>query len=266
MTEDPRARLRSLEEDYSEQPPLVQKSDLEEINALRQDLGLPLVDSQLNPLNGGDTTPAAADLEGTPSTESAPPAKTTELQEDHSEARAIYTLYLQKEQELAPHREYADKVCKATSGRGQTPVEPLATMGPDGGPLLCDYCGRPIILEGGKFHNVPADQAWEKNPQKGWKSWIYGGLVVELQTNGTLRIYHGYPLRDPSHCCNRAAEEFRKQRAEFDSSKRSKVWRKVLAFLEQEFPNLPPDEKTRLVNDVLEATCGFDPGLGVNHP
>ena len=257
MTDDLRQRLRALEEDYPEQPPLVQKSDLEEINDLRDRLGMPRVDDKLQSL---ELSPVAA-AEANPA--AAPPPQ-EEI--DHSEAQAMYELYLRKEEELAPHREYAAEVCRATAGRGQTPVEPLATMGVDGGPLLCDYCGRAIILEGGKFHQVPADKAWKQNPQSGWKSWILGGLVVELQTNGTLRIYHGYPGRHPNHCCNRASDEIAKERAKFDSSKRSKVWRKVLAFLESKFPNLPPDEKTRLLNAILETTCNYDPGLGVNHP
>lgn len=259
MTDDLLRRLRALEEDYPDQPPLVQKTDLEEINELRQQLGMSLVDVKLAPLD------SLAPPEP-PTARRQPPVASPEPAPDHREARALYQQYLQREQELGPHREYAGKVCRATAGRGRTPVEPLATMGVDGGPLLCDYCGRPIILEGGKFHNVPADQAWRRNPKKGWKSWILGGLVVELQTNGTLRIYHGYPERDPTHCCNRAAAELAEQRAAFDSSKRSRVWRKLLAFLEAEFPNLPPDEKTRLLNDVLDAACGYDPGIGVNRP
>ena len=79
---------------------------------------------------------------------------------DHSAARAIYQAYLQKVEELEVHRAYAERVAKATAGGGQTPVRPLATMGTGGGPLLCDYCRKPIVLEGGAFHGVTADVAW----------------------------------------------------------------------------------------------------------
>src|SRR6185312_17136902 len=93
---------------------------------------------------------------------------------------------------LERNRRFASDVVRATSGDGQTPVEPLATMGRHGGPLLCDVCAAPMILEGGGFHGVNADRAWEQNPHEGWVSWIAGGMVVRIETNGTLRIFHGY--------------------------------------------------------------------------
>ena len=68
-------------------------------------------------------------------------------------------------------------------------------MGKGGGPLLCDVCRKPMILEGGGFQGVHADEAWRRNPKKGWTSWISGGMVVRIETNGTLRIFHSYPGR-----------------------------------------------------------------------
>src|SRR5207237_5126344 len=84
--------------------------------------------------------------------------------QDHTEAREVYQAYLKKIEELEAHRAYAEQVAEATAGHGQTPVRPLATMGTNGGPLLCDHCGKPIVLEGGRFHGVAADAAWEEHP------------------------------------------------------------------------------------------------------
>jgi hypothetical protein len=185
---------------------------------------------------------------------------------DHTEAREIYQAYLRKVEELEAHRAYAVRVVDATGGHGQTPVRPLATMGNNGGPLLCDHCGKPIVLEGGRFHGVNADVAWAQSHRGDWVSWILGGLVVELQTNGTLRIYHGYPGRADKQCCNVARREAEKARAAFKSTKGAEKRDLVLAFLEQEFPTMPGDERQDLVTKILETLYAYDPGLGVNRP
>src|SRR5438477_12727377 len=117
------------------------------------------------------------------------------MTDKHAAAKAMYQDYLARSAVLERNRRYAADVAKATSGSGQTPVEPLATMGKGGGPLLCDVCRKPMILEGGGYQGVHADEAWRRNPNKGWRSWISGGMVVRIETNGTLRIYHGYPGR-----------------------------------------------------------------------
>src|SRR5262245_58664166 len=180
MSEDLLRQLQLLEEDYAHQPPVVQQADLREINQIRSQLGMPLVDARLQSIAG------AVEPEVEEETQPAP----VEVQ-DHTEARETYQDYLKKTEELEVQAAYADQVAQATAGHGQTPVRPLATMGTNGGPLLCDHCGKPIVLEGGPFHGVTADVAWKKNPVANWASWILGGMVVEIQTNGTLRIYHG---------------------------------------------------------------------------
>ncbi len=76
----------------------------------------------------------------------------------------MYQDYLARAAVLERHRRYAADVEKATSGSGETPVQPLATMGKNGGPLLCDVCSKPMILEGGAFQGVYADEAWRRNP------------------------------------------------------------------------------------------------------
>src|SRR4051794_37734679 len=48
MSEVHLGKLRLLEADYGGQPPAVQQSDLREINHLRSQLGMPLVDARLN--------------------------------------------------------------------------------------------------------------------------------------------------------------------------------------------------------------------------
>lgn len=256
MSEDLLRKLRLLEEDYAGQPPVVQKLDLREINQIRSQLGMPLVDSRLNALA------AAVVAEGV--AQAAQPA--ARVVQDHTEARAIYQAYRKKIDELAVHQAYADEVARATGGPGQTPVRPLATMGTAGGPLLCDQCGKPIVLEGGNFHGVTADVAWQQNPCDNWLSWILGGMVVEIQTNGTLRIYHGYPGRNDKQCCNVATREDGDARAAFESGKGEEKANMILAFLEHEFPDRTKEEHLDLLDKILATMYAYDPGIGVNRP
>ncbi|VTU00294.1 unnamed protein product [Gemmataceae bacterium] len=252
MSDELRRTLRVYEAEYPGQPLVARRADLEAINRLRAQLGLPLVDAELKEI--GAVAEAAAP-EPPP-----PPAP------DHSTARELYRAYLAKVKELRPHRAYADRVARATSGPGQTPVGPLTTMGTGGGPLLCDQCKKPIVLEGGAFQGVPADAAWAKNPDPEWKSWISGGLVVEIVTNGTLRIYHGYPGRDDRQCCNaarRADEQAQKRHAPPPGHE---PFHALRAFLEHEFPERSERDRVALVNDILNTVFSYDPGIGVNRP
>jgi hypothetical protein len=255
MSDDLLRKLQLLEEDYLTQPPLVRETDLREINRIRSQLGMPLVDARLKAL--GTAAVVAVEATKPEPVEEAP---------DHTEAREIYQAYLKKVEELDAHRAYAVRVVDATAGHGQTPVRPLATMGVNGGPLLCDQCQKPIVLEGGRFHGVTADVAWAQSHRENWVSWILGGMVVELQTNGTLRIYHGYPGRNDKQCCNVARREGEKARAAFKSSKGAEKRDLVLAFLVHEFPDMPGDERQDLVTKILETLYAYDPGLGVNRP
>jgi hypothetical protein len=253
MSEDLLRKLQLLEEDYAGQPPVVQQADLREINRIRSQLGMPLVDARLNAI-------AVAVEEDVEDVQPEP-----EVQ-DHTEAQEIYQAYLKKIEELEVHRAYAERVAKATAGHDQTPVRPLATMGTNGGPLLCDHCGKPIVLEGGRFHGVAADVAWQQNPRANWTSWMLGGLVVEIQTNGTLRIYHGYPGRNTNHCCNVASREHEEARAAFDSSQGAEKLDLILAFIEHEFPDMTGEEHLDLLNKILDTMYSYDPGLGINRP
>lgn len=255
MSDDLLRALRFLEEDYPGQPPLVQKADLLEINRLRAQLGMPPVDARLNEIVASRVAESAAE-EPAPEPEAAP---------DHTAAREIYQAYLRKNAALEVHRTYAARVAEATKGHGTTPVRPLATMGTNGGPLLCDRCGKPMVLEGGRFHRVTADVAWKDHPRD-WTSFIYGGMVVEIETNGTLRIYHGYPGGRNNQCCNVAGREDEQARAAFDLSQRTEKLPLLRAFIEDEFANLTPAEQTDLLNDILETMYGYDPGIGINRP
>lgn len=257
MSEELLQKLQFLEEDYLSQPPAVQQTDLQEINKIRSRLGMPLVDAQLRQIGA----PVEEEVEEEPQPE-------PEEVPDHSEAQEIYKAYLKKKEELELHQAYADKVAKATAGAGMTPVRPLAVMGTDGGALLCDYCKKPIVLEGGNYHGVTADVAWKrtKNPPDNWRSYILGGMVVEIETNGTLRIYHGYPGHGSNYCCNIAAREDEQARSEFDASKRIQKRPMVSAFVEAEFPEMTREERLVLVNDILDTMYKYDPGIGVNRP
>jgi hypothetical protein len=254
MSKELRRKLQLLQDDYAGQPLVVQQPDLREINQLRAQLGMPQVDAHLKEI--GTATVAEKVL---------PKA---EVKPDHREAREIYQAYLKKAEELQRHRDYADEVAHATSGSGMTPVRPLATMGTNGGPLLCDHCKKPILLESGPYHGMTADAAWKKNPNPdaNWRSYILGGMVVEIQTNGTLRIYHGYPGRHNNHCCNIASREDHEAREVFVTRERSQKRPLLIAFLEHEFPDLEKAARTELLNDILDVMYSYDPGYGVNRP
>jgi len=253
-----REQLRFLEESYPSQPPVVRQEDLEQINRLRAQLGLPLVDEQLvepGPVEPAPTPEAESKTEG----DGADP---------HLEARALHQEYLRKLDELQRHREYADRVAEATAGQGMTPVRPLATMGTGGGPLLCDHCEKPIRLEGGRFHGKAADLAWREhpNPPQNWASYILGGLVIEIETNRTLRIYHGYPGRR-SACCGRASAADDEARREFDSGSWFAKESIVADFVREELlPGADPAEQQSLAHRILDTLFGYDPGVGVNRP
>jgi len=251
MSKDLLRQLRSLEEEYPDQPIVAQLADLRAINEIRSQLGMPLVDARLNEVG------VAVEADVQPEVKPIP---------DHTEAREIYQTYLRKIEELEVHRAYAAQVSKATSNRGMTPVRPLATLGTNGGPLLCDQCGKAIVLEGGVYNGVAADVAWQRNPDDKWTSWISGGMVVEKQTNGTLRIYHGYPGGHQNHCCTVASREDREARAKFKSSNRSEKQKMILAFLEHEFPDKTKEEHLDLLNQILDTLYSYDPGIGVNRP
>lgn len=185
------------------------------------------------------------------------------MTDNHATAKAMYQDYLARAAVLERNRRYAAEVERATSGSGQTPVEPLARMGKGGGPLLCDVCRKPMILEGGGYHGVYADEAWRRNPDKGWTSWISGGMVVRIETNGTLRIYHGYPGR--SGCVQKADKADDAARAEFrERSDASDVSAK-LGLLRAYFKAELPDKNTDAVlSDIYGVLFVYDPGLGVN--
>jgi hypothetical protein len=252
MSADLLTTLRVLEDEYAGQPAFAQRADLREINRIRSQVGMPLVDARLKPI-------------GSVEVETTPAPKPPELP-DHTAARAIYRAYLKKREVLDVHRAYAERVARATGGPGPTPVRPLATMGTDGGPLLCDHCGKPIVLEGGRFHGVAADVAWKQNPVADWASWILGGLVVEIAVNGTLRIYHGYPGGHVKACCNVASRREEEAQAHFTSRRTPELVTLLLAFLEHEFPDRAERARVDLLNEILNTLYDYDPGVGVNRP
>jgi hypothetical protein len=185
------------------------------------------------------------------------------MTDEHASAKAIYQDYLARSAVLERHRRFAADVAEATSGSGQTPVEPLATMGKDGGPLLCDVCGKPMILEGGTYDGIYADAAWRRNPMKGWRSWISGGMVVRIETNGTLRIYHGYPGR--SGCVLNADRADEKARAEFRARYGAMNVPAKLGLLSAYFKaELPENDSDAVLTEIYRVLFVYDPGLGIN--
>ena len=187
------------------------------------------------------------------------------MTDKHAEAKAMYQDYLKRSAGLERLRRYASDVANATSGSGQTPVEPLATMGKKGGPLLCDVCSKPMILEGGSYNGVYADQAWKRNPQKGWVSWISGGMVVRIETNGTLRVFHGYPGR--SGCVQAADREEDKRRDEFKAKRKGIDVGEKLDLLAAYFKaEMPENNNDAVLSDIYKVLFVYDPGVGINAP
>ena len=182
------------------------------------------------------------------------------MSDEHAEARAMYQQYLARAAVLERLRRYADDVAKATAGAGQTPVEPLAKMGKNGGPLLCDVCRKPMILEGGGFQGVYADEAWRRNPRKGWTSWISGGMVVRIETNGTLRIFHGYPGRSG---CVQKADKADDRGEPPDPNEVSAKLKLLRAYFKAE---MPQNNSDAVLSDIYRVLFVYDPGLGVNSP
>jgi hypothetical protein len=118
-------------------------------------------------------------------------------------------------------------------------------------------------LEGGEYNDVDADVAWRRNPQKGWVSYIAGGLVVRIESNGTLRIYHGYI--DRSGCVRKADKADSKSRDEFrERSDEGDIETKLAllrAFFEAE---LPDKNNNAVMSDIYRVLFVYDPGLGIN--
>lgn len=253
-TDTLRTELANLIFGYWDQPAFSQKCDLQRINEIRTQLGMTVVDASLKPVKG-EVASARKSTTDKP------------VPDKHIRSREIYAQYLAKVAELAPHREYALQVEKATVGTGMTPVEPLATMGCGGGPLLCDVCGKPMILEGGGFQGVYADVAWAKKSEVNrinWRSYISGGMVVENQTNGTIRIYHGHTYGAAKECATIAhnqSEEAQKAHSNAELVANCKV---VTEFVSE--MKLSPSDTHRLINDILNTVFGYDPGIGINKP
>lgn len=185
------------------------------------------------------------------------------MTDPHAKARALYAEYLARAKRLDSARRHAAEVAKATAGANQTPVAPLATMGPGGKALLCDVCEKPMILEGGAYQGVYADEAWRRNPQPGWESWISGGMVVRIESNGTLRIYHGYPGR--SGCVVTADKQDKQTRADYKARRNDDANMATLdliaAYLKAE---LPAQNNDGVLTDIYRVLFDYDPGLGVN--
>jgi hypothetical protein len=184
------------------------------------------------------------------------------MTDKHAAAKTMYEDYLARSAVLERRRRYAADVRRATSGSGQTPVEPLATMGKSGGPLLCDVCGKPMILEGGGYQGVDADEAWRQNPMKGWVSWISRGMVVRIETNGTLRIYHGYPGR--SGCVQTADKADKQDRAEFRARSSDASMAKLDLLSAYFKAELPEHDNDTVLTDIYRVLFDYDPGLGIN--
>lgn len=249
--------LELLVQDYFDSPAFAQRNSLQRINAIRANLGKNPVDSLLRETDAKTGKPL-------PKPKKQP--KPANLEEMHT----LYDNYLAKKRLYEVHQRYAEQVAKATHGSGMTPVKPLATMGCNGGALLCDHCGKPMILEGGNFNRVPVDVAWAKQSPTlriNWVSWISGGMVVEIAPNGTLRIYHGHLGNHANECSAKAAKQMEQEEQKANASEtKRRMCKSVTEYVAYVFPELSQNERTTLVNDILNTMYNYDPGIGINRP
>lgn len=261
MSDDPQAELDRLERDLRDEPLFIRRRDLPKVNALRERLRLPPVDADLRPATRVESIPAAP--------AAAAPAPTTD---EHARARALRARWLEREAKLAPHRTWAQATLRAVThqpdkgGDGRTPVEPLA-VGSRGGPIVCEVCKKPFPLEGGRVNGMPADAAWKRHGSRGMRSFISGGLVFELQPNGTLHFFHGYQEGGA-----RGAGCYARGRAAEAAARKAWVRQDepgahaALVALATAELGMKLDEARRWVQEVMAALFGFDPGTGVNGP
>jgi hypothetical protein len=214
ITEDPdlflesdnlKKELKWLEDDYFGQSHYFQKKDLIKINKLREQLGLPQVDTNLKP-TAPEVTPET-------STASTP-----------------------------------------------TSIPKPKTMGTNNTEILCDYCEKGIIVEGGEYTGMTAGEAWNASNRKLDYSYISGGVVFLTEENGTFRAYHGYSRR--GDCDTKAGSAEALKRKEFNSNKEipTGISNKLEAFLREE--GLPES----LVSNIYRANYNYDPGIGINRP
>lgn len=184
------------------------------------------------------------------------------MSDRHQAARDLYQRYQSRAERLSVLRKHAQSVIAATGGSSKTPVEPLATMGTGGGPLLCDVCKKPMVLEGGGYQGVYADAAWKNNPTQGWVSYISGGMLLVTESNGTLRVYHGHPHGDG--CVGAGDKLLDAARAAYTKPEDAmEQLDRLEEYLREEGPACDIDA---VLSDVHKTMLKFDPGDGVNVP
>ncbi len=239
--------LAMLEADYPTQPPAVQREDMRRITEIRGMLGH----------NVNTELPRLVSVTKRVSPPPKPPR-------DLTRARELRAQYVTKRDTLKRHQDHAMAVARATAGPSMTPVAPLATMGPNGGPLLCDHCNKPMVLEGGKWNGKHVDYAWERTHPRDplWKSYIAGGMSIDIVENGTLRVYHGYPGTNMKYCCNaRTLQE--SVALPVPNDVRDELNELLIV---EVMPDATTAERANEMRDMINLLYRTDIGFGVNVP
>lgn len=244
-------RLSILEADYFGQPPFLQRKDLQKINSLREQLGMPQVDYELKVIVAEEDDFFESEVKAAPI-----------IVDPFKEVRPIYQHYLDKAEELKPYQLHCKKLVRAMAPvGGQTPVMPLATMGPNGGPMLCDACGKQIPLEGGRFHGVSAGAAWNADAKDKWYSYILGGVTYMIEANNTFRLLHGYE----SGGCFRVYDKKIMSSTRPDFVITSNIRNKLTQLLIEE-EGFAPDSAKEFTDKILRTLSQRDIGFGINTP
>jgi len=223
--------LEELMEEYPYEPPFIQKKILVEINTLREKMGQPLIDRDLQLLVAEEEFFVSAEI-------AEPEIKEETPVDPHVEAREIYQIYLGKYEELRPEREHAKKIIAAVMKGGNNGI-------------LCDRCGKECNSHA---HHVVAMQA------------VNGTVRVYHGQEPSWRISDGeYKLVSAGYGCVKEALDEDKQRE--DQFRKDVGWeikqnaKKLLqAWIQDERPDL--ENELYAILSIYD----YDPGIGVNRP
>jgi len=220
------AKLQTLEEDYWHEPPFLRRKLLIEINELRVQLGMPLVDASLRPLDTDEVLGPQIEEEDITPDEEDKLDEEDRLDILNQIHKLLLSLDLSDTGYRMRMREYTDSQVKYDTVRTERELtdEQLLDLlagleneysevtesrylrdnyiynsQPPGYPThlitdpryVCHRCGRPFPTE------APPRSPDTPGTYRGWLPhevpWIRGGLTMDIDEKGVTRIFHGYP-------------------------------------------------------------------------
>ena len=226
---------------------------MREINHLRSRLGMPLVDARLNDFGvavEGDAKPKPAKAKST-----------SGHAKDHTEAREIYQGLLSRRPKcLKSTRPMPSGLPKRRRVTARRPSAPWQRWGPTAAPSCVTTVASRSFWREGSSTGCPRMPPGRRTPAtNGPPGFTEAWFRRNPELNNTLRIYHGYPGRDDNQCCNVASREDRRARAEFGVGKGREKQKLILAFIEDEFPDMVEQERLDLLTLILDTMYSLRP-------